>query len=315
MSVSPAGPTPPGRGPLTPPRAVSAGERLSLAANLAHQQQAATRASDAAASKSLLTDVVREALAMGHPQQALELLDRIWSRDVTREDAWFLRGQALYELQRYLEAGQVTQQGIQRNPRSAALYYLLCNCETQLNHLEAAEVAIRSALGLLPENGLLRARYAHLLVRLGRLDEAREQLDLADVYAPGHPIVGQERKFLAAVTSGPSAAEEKVSALLHEATDPYARAPLGLSLLPVDERLLPPGEGEGEAEQGVARPAAGHGATRVVRAGRAGGWMIAMGAALVTAAVAWGAGVGVGGVVLAAAAAASLATVATRPRR
>ncbi|MDX2193397.1 MAG: hypothetical protein NW201_08575 [Gemmatimonadales bacterium] len=253
MTIPPLGGPPPGGAP----RPASRGAARQGSSASARAALAGVARPEEGGARSLIMDVIREALTMGQPGEALELLDGIWQKAVTREDAWFMRGQALYELQRFLEAGEITQQGIEKHPNSGALYYLLCNCETQLNHLDAAERAILQALRILPENALVRARYAHLLVRMDRVAEAAEQLKLAEAIAPGHPVLAQERKFLAAVTSGPFGQQNKVGALLHEATDPYARSALGLSLLPGDERLasaLPagtPGESAAGAGRGI----------------------------------------------------------------
>jgi hypothetical protein len=69
------------------------------------------------AQRELLLGLVREAIESGHPDSALRLLDQLWSADLTPEDCWYLRGQALYDLSRFTEAGQVTQRGLTHRPQ------------------------------------------------------------------------------------------------------------------------------------------------------------------------------------------------------
>ena len=177
--------------------------------------------------REVLLGLVRDALEAGHTGAALELLDRLWSAELSREDCWYLRGQALYELKRFQEAGEVAGRGLERLPRSVALLFLLSNCELKLHNLAGAERAILDALALVPEHPVLLCRYAALLVRAGRTDEAARLLERADGVAPDHPLVLLERAAQGAaahVASGePPVIESRV--------DPYARVGVGLSLL------------------------------------------------------------------------------------
>jgi tetratricopeptide (TPR) repeat protein len=201
---------------------------------------------------------VRDALELGQPSHALELLDRLWGNDLSREDCWFLRGQALYGLQRFLDAGRISAEGLERAPQSVALLYLLCNCEAQLNDLAAAEHALVRALALLPGNMLLVCRYVHLLARQGRLAEAEAQLERATLLDPDFPLVEQERRFLATLAgSGGVTTDEQIGALIRESADPYGRAPLALSLLGPVPRPSAPTAAAGDPRPGALRiPAA-----------------------------------------------------------
>jgi tetratricopeptide (TPR) repeat protein len=184
------------------------------------------------AQREVLLQLIREALESGHPTSALELLDQLWTSDLSREDCWYLRGQALYELKRFEDAGDVAGQGLARVPRSVVLYYLLSNCELQLHNLAGAERAILGALALLPEHPLLLCRYAHLLAREGRLDEAERVLGHAVAAAPDHPLVEQERAALHAGSLIPHQSSGTADARLIESSiDPYGRSAMGLALL------------------------------------------------------------------------------------
>lgn len=173
-----------------------------------------------------------DALEAGHTGAALELLDRLWSEELSREDCWFLRGQALYELKRFREAGDVAGRGLERLPRSVALLFLLSNCELKLHNLAGAERAILDALALVPEHPVLLCRYAALLVRAGRTDEAARLLERAAGLAPDHPLVLLERAAqmpAALAASGEPPLGDPP--LLEARVDPYARVGIGLSLL------------------------------------------------------------------------------------
>jgi tetratricopeptide (TPR) repeat protein len=177
--------------------------------------------------REVLLGLVRDALEAGHTGAALELLDRLWSAELSREDCWYLRGQALYELKRYREAGDVAGRGLERLPRSVALLFLLSNCELKLQNLAGAERAILDALALVPEHPVLLCRYAALLVRSGRTEEASRLLDRADGVAPDHPLVLLERAAQAAAGLGTGGEPQ----IIESQVDPYVRAGVGLSLL------------------------------------------------------------------------------------
>jgi len=182
--------------------------------------------------REVLLGLVRDALEAGHTGAALELLDRLWSAELSREDCWYLRGQALYELKRFREAGDVAGRGLERLPRSVALLFLLSNCELKLRNLAGAERAILDALALVPEHPVLLCRYAALLVRAGRTEEAARLLERADAAAPDHPLVlleraGQTAAALAAHGEPPLGEPP----LIESRVDPYARVGVGLSLL------------------------------------------------------------------------------------
>jgi tetratricopeptide (TPR) repeat protein len=181
------------------------------------------------AQRELLLGLVREAIESGHPDSALRLLDQLWSADLSREDCWYLRGQALYQLSRFQEAGQVTQQGLIHRPQSIALLFLLCSCELKLNNLPGAERAILEAIGLFPDHPVLLCRYANLLARAGRTDEARRLLDQAENAAPGYPLIELERKHLRMLAEHRQTGA--ASPVIDNRPDVYARPSIGLSLL------------------------------------------------------------------------------------
>jgi tetratricopeptide (TPR) repeat protein len=171
--------------------------------------------------------LVRDALEEGHPEAALKLLDPLWSAELAREDCWFLRGQALYQLKRFAEAGDVAEQGLARLPHSVALRYLLASCELSLGHGAGAERAILAALALAPDEPVLLCRLAGLLGRAGRGDEAGRLLRRAAAVAPGHSLVAHERLSLAA----PAADQAGPAPTTEDRAAPYTRAGIGLSLL------------------------------------------------------------------------------------
>lgn len=234
--IPPASPFDPRLDPLLPPAASRAPSRGdSRPAVLSSLVDTLRPRQTGAAPREVLLAVVRDALESGKPDAALGLLDELWSADVTREDCWYLRGQALYELERFAEAGEVAGQGLARAPRSAALLFLLSNCELELSNLPGAERAIAGALALLPEHPVLLSRYAELLARAGRLDEAGDLLERAAAAAPGHPLVAHAQVAPSAARSPRS---DDVASVIGAGPDPYGRAALGLSLLTPAARLV-----------------------------------------------------------------------------
>jgi tetratricopeptide (TPR) repeat protein len=177
--------------------------------------------------REMLLALVKDALESGHPGAALELLDRLWTADLAREDCWYLRGQLLYELKRFAEAGEVAGQGLARVPGSVALLYLLGNCELKLNNIAGAEKAIRDALALAPEHPVLLCRLAELLTRSGRLDEATTLVARAATAAPTHPLVAHERGALQAARER----DATMPSIIENAPDAYGRAAIGMLLL------------------------------------------------------------------------------------
>ena len=77
-------------------------------------------------------------LEIGQPRRALEALERLAGAQAENPYVWFLRGQALYELEQYQEAAGAASAGLRLGPEYVPLLYLRCNCEDKLGNLAAS---------------------------------------------------------------------------------------------------------------------------------------------------------------------------------
>jgi thioredoxin-like negative regulator of GroEL len=182
-----------------------------------------------------LLALVRDALEEGHPEVALRLLDPWWSAGQNREECWCLRTQALYQLKRFAEAGDVAEQGLARLPDSVALRYLLANCELSRGDGPGAERAMRAALALAPDQPVVLCRLAEWLGRTGRGEEAGRLVRRAAAAAPGHPLVAHEQLALARAPGhppDPAAPGDRLA-------EPYTRAGIALSLVAAPPAVRP----------------------------------------------------------------------------
>ena len=143
------------------------------------------------------TALARHYLDIERPERALDALDRPGATDPADPEHWYLRGQALYDLERYAEASRTVQAGLVQEPESVPLLFLRCNCEARLGNLAAAEQAILTALRLLPEEPALLCRYALLVARVGQLDKAARLIDEATRIDAEDPAVARARVTLA----------------------------------------------------------------------------------------------------------------------
>jgi tetratricopeptide (TPR) repeat protein len=187
-----SGEIPPVHGGMRPARPDASHRPLGEAAAPAHHPAPAavdTGPTDPRAQRALLADLVRDALEAGRPTQALTLLSLLRRAAPNGLDTLFLHGQALYQLERFLEGAMVASQGLNDHPRSAALLYLVANCEARLGNAPAAERALRAALVLRRDDPTLLCRLADLVLREGRWEESERLLYLALDAMPAHPVV------------------------------------------------------------------------------------------------------------------------------
>ncbi len=175
--------------------------------------------------------IARHYLAVGQPARALAALDGLAGDALNDTLVSALRGQALYELDRYDEAAAIARAGLAHTPESIALLYLLCNCEAQLGDLAAAERAILSALRLDPEDPDLLCRYAHLVAMAGQLAKAERLVDEAARLDPDAPAVARARVALAYVRADDRAVDRQSRQLLMaDPDDDYGHRMLGVAM-------------------------------------------------------------------------------------
>lgn len=144
-----------------------------------------------------IATLARHYLDIGRPERALEALDRPGAADMEGAELWYLRGQALYELDRFEDANRVALAGLAQLPESIPLLFLRCNCAAKLDDLASAEQAILTALQLRPEEPALLCRYALLVARAGQLDKAARLIAEAARIDAEDPAVARARVTLA----------------------------------------------------------------------------------------------------------------------
>lgn len=143
-------------------------------------------------------------LDVGRPAEAYRVVLELG--EPPSERGRLVLAESLRQLDRYAEAAEAARRGLEEEPFSVWLLDSLCLSEQELGDLAAAERAVRSALELQPDSPTLLCRYGHLLVRAGRLAEARSVADEAERLAPDHAEGKQLRLALAYVGHGRSAA-------------------------------------------------------------------------------------------------------------
>lgn len=128
--------------------------------------------------------IARHYIDMGQHARALDILDRAGDTSLVLPDYYFLRAGALHGLKRYEEGAGAARRGLELEPESIRLLYMLCVCEAELGCLADAERAILAALELAPESPALIVRYAHLAAQGGQLRKAEWLLGEAVRLAP-----------------------------------------------------------------------------------------------------------------------------------
>ncbi len=109
-------------------------------------------------------------LALGRPNEALKELDQ--SFDSEDPVAWWLRGLALFELERVDDALRAIESGLKIDPESVLLLDLLARCQSNRGDLVAAERAALAALRIDAEDADLLALYALIVAKAGQLEKA-----------------------------------------------------------------------------------------------------------------------------------------------
>ena len=90
-----------------------------------------------------------------------------------------LRGEALYQLDRYSEGAEAARRGLELEPEDMALLDVLALNLIELGDLAGAEQALLSALELWPDNETLLCHYALACARGGQATKASQLVDRA----------------------------------------------------------------------------------------------------------------------------------------
>ena len=101
-----------------------------------------------------------------------------WMKDYPEDDfPWYLRGRALRDAQKYVDAEKDLREALQRNPHNPLTQHELGECLVAVKRPEEALVAFRQAAGEPQVAQLAIAGEARCLVMLTRVDEARAVLE------------------------------------------------------------------------------------------------------------------------------------------
>jgi tetratricopeptide (TPR) repeat protein len=122
-------------------------------------------------------DAALQLVQLKRPAEALEKLGE--SFDPEDPWDWWLRGLALYGLDRNAEAIEAAEQGLALDPESITLLALLARCRLDEGDLPRAEEAVLAALRLDAEDVDHLALYAHIVATAGQFDKARKLIERA----------------------------------------------------------------------------------------------------------------------------------------
>lgn len=134
-----------------------------------------------------MTDVFLAAqhlVSLGRPQLALDKLAEAFAPDDPL--FWWLRGVALFDLDRTSEALASARDGLQLDPESTLLLSLATRCHIALGELSAAEQTALAALRLDPDDPDLLAQYALIAARAGQPEKAAKLIARARRIDPEH---------------------------------------------------------------------------------------------------------------------------------
>jgi tetratricopeptide (TPR) repeat protein len=126
--------------------------------------------------------LARHYAAIGQPRRVLEALERLDS--AYDAEAWALRGEALYQVDRYEEGADAARRGLALEPEHLVLLDVLALNLIELDELGPAEQALLAALALRPDDTTLICHYALACARGGQFDKARRLVERAAQLGP-----------------------------------------------------------------------------------------------------------------------------------
>ena len=86
----------------------------------------------------------------GHYDQSLESIERVLAENEFLPQAWYLKGAALYALERFEEAVSAYQNSLAIEEDSATVWYALANAYDGMEEYELAYEACERTMSLLP---------------------------------------------------------------------------------------------------------------------------------------------------------------------
>ena len=171
-------------------------------------------------------------LSVGRMDEAREAIERTLSRSPDHSGALTLRSVIGVMLNDRVNALQDARRAVELDPRSAAARIALSYALQADLQLEAAHATLEEAVAMHPDDPLVRARLAEILLILGyRADAertAREAVELAPEMGEAQTILG----LAALVRQRPGEAQKILErAIRLDSADPLPRLGLGLALI------------------------------------------------------------------------------------
>lgn len=140
-------------------------------------------------------ELARHYSDIGQPQRVLDALDG--TEAFESAEGWMLRGEALYQLDRYREGAEAARRGLELDPEDIGLLDVLALNLMELGDLAGAERALLSALEEWPENEVLLCHYALACAQDGQKEKAEQLVERAERLAPGSVDVLRTRAQVA----------------------------------------------------------------------------------------------------------------------
>jgi tetratricopeptide (TPR) repeat protein len=171
-------------------------------------------------------ELARHYSEIGQPARVLEALDG--AEAFENSDAWALRGEALYRLDRYREGADSAQRGLALEPEDPGLLDVLALNLIELGDLAGAERALLSALDGWPDNEVLLCHYALACAHHGQKQKAEQLLERAARLDPESVDILRTRAQVAWITGDRRKTKQHANELLAaEPEDRVGHALLG----------------------------------------------------------------------------------------
>jgi len=138
---------------------------------------------------AILRILYAQMLSDPDPNRALKVLQDAWAFDRVKPTAALLIFNLLSEQGQYDRCEQLLREALKVNSNNAYLWVNLGASRWHQGKKAEAVTAIERAVELLPERGPFRARLAHLLEELGRLDQAEKHFRELTKIEPNNPVV------------------------------------------------------------------------------------------------------------------------------
>lgn len=126
--------------------------------------------------------LARHYAAIGQPKRVLDALERVEAID--DPEVWALRGEALYQVDRYEEGAEAARRGLELEPDEPVLLDVLALNLIELGDLGGAEQALLGALDRWPEDATLLCHYAFACARGGQFEKAARLVERAAELEP-----------------------------------------------------------------------------------------------------------------------------------